>query len=136
MYFEVKVSYTRPDETGEAKRVTEPFVVFTETFGSAEVAMIDYLDGHKGDINVKTIKVLDIYEVIEREAEHYHLCVAKYTDADDKKRTVKILLRSNSVAEANKLFKSYLDGGGYMAAEITAITLSPVVDSFEVSAEK
>jgi predicted esterase YcpF (UPF0227 family) len=78
------------------------------------------------------IKKLDITEVVEQEAELYHLCVAKYSDLEDKKRTIKILLRSDSTLDANKAFKAYLDTAGIVQPEITGVTLSSVVDSFDL----
>lgn len=133
MFFEVKVKYNKGEDAG-LKSVTESFVIDTLSFGNAEGTMYAVLEHVKSDIVIMAIKKLDIVEVVQDLAQEvgvYHLCVARYLTVDDKRANVKVLFQTNTVAEANKLFNTYLFDHGYTGAEVTGVTKSQVVDCFQ-----
>jgi len=132
MYFEVKVKYSKQDDNGAAKQVTELFVFEQHTFGSAEEAAYKHLDSVKGEVCVLAIKKMELDALIpDDEKDLWHLCKAKFVNMDDKKQTYVSLICAATVWEANRTFLSKLEESGIVQPEVQSVVLTKIVEVVE-----
>lgn len=127
--FLVTIKYTKQTETGELKRVSEPFLIKAATFGDAETRAFKYLDEKNiiGDIYVTAMKRDNCHEIILNDSGTFFKMGVTYLSSDDKKIKASFLVEADKIEEANAILTNYLKDNNYHLFEIVNASLSPIV---------
>ena len=127
--FLVTIKYTKQAETGEFKRVSEPFLIKAVTFGDAETRVFKYLDEKKviGDIYVTAMKRDNFNEIILNDSGTFFKIGVAYLSTDDKKIKANFLVEADKIEEANAILTDYLKNNNYHSFEIVNASLSQIV---------
>ncbi len=140
-WFTVKVKYTKHLDSGEVKRVTEPYLLAAMSFTDAEARIFEELsDVIRGEFLVTGITKTEIHDIFSYDdSDVWYKCKAVYEnfDADSekgKKVTQQFLVSADSVKQAFERLTESLKG---MLAEfqIPAIAISPIVEIFPYAEE-
>ena len=135
-WFTVKVKYTKQLESGELKRVSEPYLLSAMTFTDAEARIYEELGQIiRGEFNVVGIVRTEIHDIFAYDdADIWYKVKIKYESADAdsekaKKVTQNFLVSAASVKEAYERIKESLSTL-LVDFEIPSITVSPIVEIF------
>lgn len=135
-WFTVKVRYTRQNEDGSFKRLTEPYLLAAISFCDAEARIHEELGSIiKGEFNVVSIARTELHDIFAYDdAEVWY--VAKTThksEADDAERSKSVnqtfLVSAHSVKDAYNRVKESLSTL-MVNYEIKGVVVSPIVDIF------
>lgn len=109
MFFEVKVKYTKQMEDGTFKRVSEPYLIDSVTFGDAEQRIYKELEHVvHGEMQVTAIKVFPVHDLFQYDdSETWYknkIECSPQTDELTSKRKVKITIlnTAGSVKESTE----------------------------------
>lgn len=135
-WFVVKVRYTKQNEDGTFKRVTESYLVASMTFGQAEERIYGELGSLiRGEFIVTGITRADYHDIFHYEdSDQYFKCTIRFESAaeeGEKSKKVKqqYLITAHNVKEAyNRLQESM--AGMMIDYGIPTISESPIVDVF------
>lgn len=142
-WFEVKVRYTRQQEDGTFKRISEPYLLAAMTFGNAEERIYEELGSIvRGEFNVTAIKKETIHDIFHYEdADVWYKSTISYESMGDgdggKGKAVKqtFLVTAHSVKEATERINESLKG--LMADYVIKGTVeSPIVDVFPFNSDE
>lgn len=137
-WFTVKVKYTRQQDDGTFKRVTEPYLLAAMTFTDAEARIYDELGALvRGEFIVTGISRTDIHDIFHYEdSETWWKVKVKFESSDGgeegskaKKVTHQFLVSANGEIEAAQRLRESL-GGMLIDFEVPSVTKSPIVDIF------
>jgi len=135
-WFTVKVKYTKQQEDGTFKRVTEPYLLAAMTFTDAESRIYEELGlSIRGEFVVTGITRTDIHEIFGYDdADTWYKCKISYASESEegsksKKVSQVILVSAHSVKEATERLNESLKGM-MMDYTIPSVVLSPLVDIF------
>lgn len=134
-WFLVKVKYTKQQENGTFKRVTEPYLVAAMTFSDAETRIYEELgDIIRGEFLVLAIAIMEVHDIFHfEECDVWYNCKIVFDGSIDgegnKKTRQTFLLTADSVADATLKLKESLSGL-MVDFEITGVAVSPIVDVF------
>ena len=135
-WFECKVKYSKVDEKGVSKRVTDTYLVDALSFSEAESRVIEELKPFiKGEFNILGMKMAAVNEIYPcDEGDRWYKCKVSFITVDEVKGTEKkvssnILVFGSDIASAwTNLNKALADT---MADyEVTIIAETPIVDIF------
>ncbi|MEY4571377.1 MAG: hypothetical protein RLZ10_581 [Bacteroidota bacterium] len=126
--FLVTVKFTKQTETGEFKRVSEPFLIRAVTFGDAETKAFKYLDEQKiiGDIYVTAMKKENFNDLILNGSESFFKIGVTYLSTDDKKIKAVFLVEAEMLEQANMFLTEYLKNNNYHEFETVNASLTPI----------
>ena len=134
--FTVKVRYTKQNDNGSFKRVTEPYVLAAHTFSDAEARIYEELGSIiRGEFNVVSITRTELQDIfIYENFDVFYKAVVSFDSYDDdgeikKKQKSSFLVTASSVKDANEKMKESLSG--WLADyTIDAVSVTPVADFF------
>jgi hypothetical protein len=140
-WYTVKVKYTKEQDDGTFKRVTEPYLVDSVSFTDAEARIYEEVGSYvRGEFMITGMSKTDYADIISYDDDgQWYKCRASYEslDADSgksKKVTHNYLVMASSVKEAfDRMSESLKDM--LVTVEISGITLSPIVDVLPYSGE-
>lgn len=136
-FFEVKAKYEKIDQqSGKSKKVTEPYLIDTITFGEAETKAYELLsDQISGEFIVKSIAKSNIAEVLQYpEGEFWFKCKLTFSDIDkesgkQKKTANYILVMADDAKEAyNRVNEAYREM--IVPYDIPSVAQSAIVNVF------
>ena len=135
-WFTVKVKYTKQQDDGSFKRVSEPYLLAAMTFTDAEARIYDELGALiRGEFLVTGISRTDIHDIFHYEdSDVWWKCIIKYDsgegeDGKSKKTSQTMLVSAHSAKEAYERLQESLSGM-LIDFQIPTVTLSPIVDIF------
>lgn len=139
-WFIVKVRYTKQNENGTFKRVTEPYLLSAHTFTDAEARIYEELgEVIRGEFDVVSITRAEFHDIFQfDDSMVWWKCKVTYTSihADDKeKQTTQTFLTTAETA------KEAFDRVGeslknlQIDFEIVATTKTPIIDVFPAKEE-
>jgi hypothetical protein len=134
-WFLVKVKYTKQQENGTFKRVTEPYLISAMTFSDAETRIYEELgDIIRGEFLVLAIATMELHDIFHyEESDVWYTCKILFDGSIDgegnKKTRQTFLLTADSVVDATSKLKESLSGL-MVDFEITGVAVSPIVDVF------
>lgn len=135
-WFNVKVKYTKQQENGTFKRVSEIYLLAAMTFTDAEARIYEELGGIiRGEFLVTNIARADFNDIFFYEdSDLWFKCKITYESQDaDSEKTKKVsqlfLVGAHSVKEADARLKESLSTHT-MCFQIPEIKASPIVDVF------
>lgn len=141
-WYTVKVKYTKEQEDGTFKRVTEPYLVDSVSFTDAEARIYEEVGSFvRGEFMITGMAKTDYADIISYEDDgQWYKCRASYEslDADSgksKKVTHNYLVMAGNVKEAFDRITESLDGM-LVTVEISGISLSPIVDVIPFNGER
>lgn len=128
----VKVKYTKQQEDGCFKRVTESFLIQAYSFTDAEAVIYKEMDYVKGEFEVCSIVKTELIGILKsQENSPWWDAKAKTAkDENDKSLTHNLLVQADSVAEAYKKIEEDFNDE-VIGFTITAVKKSAIVDIFE-----
>ncbi|MES2799366.1 MAG: DUF4494 domain-containing protein [Bacteroidota bacterium] len=135
-WFTIKVKYTKQMESGELKRVSEPYLVAAMTFTDAEARIYEELGPYiKGEFIVSGIARTDLHDIFQYDdSDTWFKVKMNYKaeggeDGKEKKITQNFLVSANTVKDAFDRIQESLSG--YLVDfEIPSILSSPIVEIF------
>ena len=141
-WFEVKVKYTKQKESGEFKRVTEPYLLAAMTFSDAEARIYEELGMMvRGEFLVTGIKRENFHDIFQYDDSDvwYKTTISFDSNIDDegaKAKTVKqtFLVTAHSVKEATERVNESLKGT-MMYYTIKGTVESAIIDVFPFKSE-
>ena len=116
-FFTVKVKYTRQNEDGTFKRVSEVYLIAGMTFTDAEARAYEKLGSMiRGEFSVLAIAKVDFEDIFDNENgshDKYFVCKISYktVDADSEKNkniTKNFLIGAKNLEEATEILKESL----------------------------
>lgn len=135
-WFKVKVKYTKQQENGTFKRVSEPYILSAMTFTDAEARIYEELgEIIRGEFTVLSIERFDVHDLFHYEdLDVWYETVIKFrseSDGDEKAKQVrqKFLVSAPSVAEATARTHESLSTM-LVDFEVTSTKVTPIVDIF------
>jgi hypothetical protein len=136
-YFQVKVKYTKQQDNGIFKRVSEIYLLEGLSFTDAEAIIYENIASLvRGEFIINSIQKVDFKEIIFSEEIHetYFKAKVSYKSVDEdsaktKNTSFKYLVNSDSIENANKLILNHFSGL-MVDFEIDSITSTPIVDTF------
>lgn len=135
-WFKVKVKYTKQQENGTFKRVSEPYILAAMTFTDAEARIYEELgEIIRGEFTVLSIERFDVHDLFHYEdSDVWYETVIKFrseADGDEKSKQVrqKFLISASSVAEATARTHESLSTL-LVDFEVTSTKVTPIVDIF------
>ena len=142
-YMTVKVKYTRQNDDGTFKRISEPYLVAAMSFTDAEARIYDELGALvRGEFIVTGISRTDIHDIFHYEdSETWWKVKVKFMSGSDeegskaKKVTQQFLVSANGEIEAAQRLRESL-GGMLIDFEVPSVTKSPIVDIFPFGDEE
>jgi hypothetical protein len=136
-YFECKVKYSKMQEDGKEKKVSEQYVVSACSFGEAEkrIGVRRVLSAYiQGEFDVTDIKIASFGEIIDGTGDGDKFFKAKVTfialdesSGKEKKTSVLYLIQSESLEAAESDLKKYLSAPSII---ISSITETAILDVF------
>jgi len=135
-WYTCKVKYTKIDENGKQKNVTEPYLVDAISFTEAEARIYDRISEIvDGDFYVTTIAKNNITDYLKfDDSDYFYNVKVKYVSVDEeagreKKITNTVLIAATDLQDAyNKMVEDLKTM--IVPYEITSVVLSPLVDVF------
>jgi hypothetical protein len=130
MLYQTKVKYTKQNEDGSFKRVSEEYLLGAETFTDAEARIYEELGKFiKGEFRILAIKIVNFSGVfIDDDFQELFECSIQYHSVDDnKKQSSKFLISAKGIEDANKRISETLNEY-YYSFEIKGIKVSKIVD--------
>lgn len=135
-WFTIKVKYTKHMDSGELKRVSEPYLVAAMSFTDAEARIYEELGPYiKGEFIVSGITRTDLHDIFQYDDTDtwYKVKINYKTESGDegkeKKITQNFLVSANTVKDAfdriQESLSSYL-----VDFQIPSILSSPIVEIF------
>lgn len=130
-----KVKYSKEDEEGRLKSVTEPYLVDALSFTEAETRIYEELGSViKGDFLITGISKTKISDIFHMDGEHYwHKCKVVYfvsmDNGKEKKVTNQMLINAKDVKEAYDLMIESLSTM-MVTYKITEIIETPIAEIF------
>lgn len=130
----VKARYTKTNENGKTKAVTEQYLVDALSCTDAEARIVEELSQLHSDLQVKSIGDTKITEVFNPDADRFYLAKVGFVTIDEKtaveKRTISQILVgapdfTNAVEEFNEGMR-----GTLADFELVGLTETPIVDYF------
>lgn len=132
-YFEVKVKFTAPDNTGRDKKTTETYLVDSLTYTEAESRTVENFKHGGIDWGIDSIKKSNIEEVLALAGDKWYKAKIAITDVDaagrEKKFPRYILLSATDMDEALKSIQKELEAY-VVPIEIVSIADSNIVDVY------
>jgi hypothetical protein len=135
-YFLVKVKYTKQNEDGTFKRVTEPYLMRAVSFTDAEAMAHEHVGAIvKGEFKVVAIQTQEFEDIfLYEDYETWYKVKVSYMSATEESEKAKqvsklFLVTAASVKEANDRIKEQLSSM-IVYFEIKSVTESPIVDIF------
>ena len=137
-WFECKVRYDKMLETGQQKKVNEPYLVDALSFTEAEARIIEEITPFiSGDFTVSAVKRTRISEIFYDEtgdrwfSVKYNIITIDEKTAVEKKQSVMVLVQA---ADFQKAIANFMEGmKGTMADfEIASVTETQIMDVFPV----
>ncbi len=134
-WFTVKVKYTRQEDNGSFKRVTEPYLLSAISFSEAETRIYEEIGSLiRGEFQVTAISRTEIHDIFRYDdSDVWYTCKIKFEsameDEKSKKVTQTILVSAFSVKNATERLKESL-AGMLVDFDITGVNVSPLVDIF------
>ena len=137
-WFECKVRYTRIVETGEQKKVNEPYLVDALSFTEAEARIIEECTPYiSGEFSISAVKKTKISEIFwDETGDRYYMVKVMFITIDEKTAVEKksasfILVQASDFKGALENFMSGMKGT--MADfEIASITETALMDVFPI----
>lgn len=136
-YFEVKVRYTKQLESGDFKRVSEPYLLAAMTFGQAEERIYEELGLLiRGEFLVQAIKRYDVHDIFHySDSDIWYRSTISFESMGDgeegrsKKVKQSFLVTAHSVKQATERINESLSG--MMVDYVIRGTVeSPIVEVF------
>ena len=141
-WFTVRVRFTKQQENGTFKRVTEPYLLAAVSFTDAETRIYEELGSLiRGEFIVLSIARTEIHDIFQYdEADVWYKAVISYDKMDDegdKKSKIKqtFLVSAESVKEANDRIVENLSTL-MIDYVIDGIVVTPLVDIFPFLSEE
>lgn len=135
-WFTVKVKYTKQLESGEFKRVSEPYLLSALTFTDAEARIYEELGAIiRGEFDVVSISRTELHDIFAYDdASTWWKCKVTYESADhDSEKTKKVsqtfLVSADTAKEAYERIQESLSTL-MVDFNIPSIIYSPIVDIF------
>ena len=137
-WFECKVRYDKMLETGQQKKVNEPYLVDALSFTEAEARIIEEITPFiSGDFTVSAVKRTRISEIFYEEtgdrwfSVKYNIITIDEKTAVEKKQSVMVLVQA---ADFQKAIANFMEGmKGTMADfEIASVTETQIMDVYPV----
>lgn len=137
-WFTVTVKYTKQQDDGTFKRVTEPYLVAAMTHSDAETRIHEQLGALiRGEFIVTGVKRTDIHDIFHYEdSDVWYKCKINYESGDggeDGTKTKRVsqffLVSACSVKEAYERLRESL-GGMMIDFQVPGINVSKLVDIF------
>ena len=137
-WFECKVRYDKMLETGQQKKVNEPYLVDALSFTEAEARIIEEITPFiSGDFTVSAVKRTRISEIFYDEtgdrwfSVKYNIITIDEKTALEKKKSVMVLVQA---ADYKKAIENFMEGmKGTMADfEIASVTETQIMDVYPV----
>ncbi len=137
-WFECKVRYDKMLETGQQKKVNEPYLVDALSFTEAEARIIEEITPFiSGDFTVSAVKRTRISEIFYDEtgdrwfSVKYNIITIDEKTAVEKKQSVMVLVQA---ADFQKAIANFMEGmKGTMADfEIASVTETQIMDVYPV----
>ena len=137
-WFECKVRYDKMLETGQQKKVNEPYLVDALSFTEAEARIIEEITPFiSGDFTVSAVKRTRISEIFYDEtgdrwfSVKYNIITIDEKTAVEKKQSVMVLVQA---ADFQKAIANFMEGTkGTMADfEIASVTETQIMDVYPV----
>ena len=137
-WFECKVRYDKMLETGQQKKVNEPYLVDALSFTEAEARIIEEITPFiSGDFTVSAVKRTRISEIFYDEtgdrwfSVKYNIITIDEKTAVEKKQSVMVLVQA---ADFQKAIAIFMEGmKGTMADfEIASVTETQIMDVYPV----
>ena len=137
-WFECKVTYQKMLETGQQKKVTEPYIVDALSFTEAETRIIEEITPFiSGDFSVSAVKRTRITEIFFDETGDkwynvkYNIITIDEKTAVEKKQSILTLVQASEFQKAVDNFMENMKGT--MADfEIAAVTETQIMDVYPV----
>ncbi len=136
-WFVCKVKYLKIDEQGNAKQITEPYIVDAVSFTDAESRIYKEMEQRiaGGDFTIADISRSNFEDIFYYEdSDILYKCKVTYSDLDTKnqkeKKVVKyMLVTANNIKEAYERLEDKLSTM-IVPYEVPSIIVSPFVDIF------
>lgn len=135
-WFECKIKYTKIDEKGKEKKVTETYLMDALSYTEAETRTNEELGSFiTGEFMITGIKTSNLSEIYpNEEGDRWFKCKLTMITFDEEsgkesKSNSYILVQSNNVHEAYEAMQQFMKGS-VADYEIPAITESPILDVF------
>ena len=136
MKYEARVKYSKVDDFGKVKEVTENYVVAdAETWANAELQTFDYMAELTSNTIIPAIKISDIEEIIQSNGEWFYkskigMSVIDELSGKEKTTTVSILVQADDFAEAQDITYNWMSKSVF-DCELLSISKSKIIDVFE-----
>jgi hypothetical protein len=129
------VRYTRQQENGDLKRVTEMFIVPAISFTDVETKLFEEMETRtKGEFSVVSIKKTNYEYVLTSDdgGLFYHVVVSYKTDDEEKKKTFKLnfLIETSDIEKVNEIVNNVLKES-IAEYKIVKVAESPVMHVLE-----
>ena len=139
-WFTVKVRYTKQNEDGSFKRVTEPYLLAAVSFTDAEKRIYEELENTiRGEFHVMSINITELHDIFDNEqSDVWFKTKISYSSVDDsdkaKKVTQTFYLNADSVKDADSSIKEELST---MLVDFTvdSVVKTKIVDVFPIKIE-
>ena len=135
-FFLVKVKYTKQQDNGTFKRVTEPYLLAAYTFTDAEARIYEELGSIiKGEFNVIAITRTELHDIFGYDDSDvwYKVKITFESESEDGEKYKKVaqnfLVSAHSVANAHDRIKESLSTL-MVEFEIPSASVSPLVEIF------
>lgn len=135
-WFTVKVKYTKQNEDGTFKRVTEAYLLAAMTFTDAEARIYEELGSIiRGEFNVISISRTEIHDIFGYDdSDVWYKAIISYaseTEEGSKSKNIKqnFLISAHSIEDAYNRIKESLSTL-MVDFTIPVISLSPIVEVF------
>jgi hypothetical protein len=135
-----KVRYTKQDESGSFKRVTEQYLFAAMSFTDTEGRVYEELGSIiRGEFTVVSIARAEFHDIFHYEdADVWYKCIISFNGGEEgekaKKTKQNFLVSANSVREANDRLKGELSTL-LVDYTIESVSVTPIVDIFPYKEE-
>ena len=140
-WYQTKVKYTKQNDNGTFKRVSEPYLVASVSHGDAEERIYEELGslirGEFSVVGVTPYPIVDIFHY--EESENWYSCMVSMQDPSLDSEKIKMikakyLITADSVLDACEKLEESLKGS-VLDYSITGINISNIVDIFPYKEE-
>jgi hypothetical protein len=134
-WFTVKVKYTKQLDSGNLKRVSEPFLLSAMSFTDSESRIYEELeDVVKGEFSVVSMARTEIHDIFNYDDSYvWYACQIEFENFEDGEKSKKVkqnfLVGADSVVQAHQRLKEELSTL-MVDFEILKVIKSPIVDIF------
>lgn len=143
-WFETKVRYSKMQENGTEKMVTEPFLFDALSFTEAERRVIEeitpYITGEFTVSDIKRSRYSEIFLSDEESADLFFKCKVAFITLDEKsgaekKTATNMLVQASGLRDAIKKLDKGMEGS--MADyQISAVVETPILDVYPYSSKE